>query len=114
MQKLSEMTGLTKPEGSTVGICIFFYAITLVLIELMPLKRARVYFSGQDVSQMINEKIRLENVSKKFGDTQALSNVSYYVNEERLALLGHNGAGKSTTFGLLSSQLTADSGEVYL
>jgi ABC-type multidrug transport system ATPase subunit len=40
--------------------------------------------------------------------------VSYYASEERLALLGHNGAGKSTTFGLLSSQLTADSGEVFL
>lgn len=74
------MTGLTKPEGSTVGICIVFYAITLVLIELMPFKRARAYFSGQDGEQTINEKIRLENVSKKFGDTQALSNVSYYVN----------------------------------
>lgn len=74
------MTGLTKPEGSTVGICIVFYAITLILVELMPLKRAMAYFSGQNGEQVINEKIRLENVSKKFGDTQALSNVSYYAN----------------------------------
>jgi ABC-type multidrug transport system ATPase subunit len=31
-----------------------------------------------------------------------------------LALLGHNGAGKSTTFGLLSAQLNASEGKVYL
>lgn len=74
------MTGLTKPEGSTVGICIVFYVVTLILVELMPLKRAMAYFNGQNGEQVINEKIRLENVSKKFGDTQALSNVSYYAN----------------------------------
>jgi ABC-type multidrug transport system ATPase subunit len=43
-----------------------------------------------------------------------LKNVSYEAAEERLALLGHNGAGKSTTFGLLSAQLNADSGQLYL
>jgi ABC-type multidrug transport system ATPase subunit len=37
-----------------------------------------------------------------------MNNVSYTVDEERLALLGHNGAGKSTTFGLLSAQLHQD------
>jgi ABC-type multidrug transport system ATPase subunit len=31
-----------------------------------------------------------------------------------MALLGHNGAGKSTIFGLMSAQLTADSGDVFL
>ena len=55
---------------------------------------------------VILESIKLDNISKKYGDIQALENVSYSANEERLALLGHNGAGKSTTFGMLSAQLT--------
>jgi ABC-type multidrug transport system ATPase subunit len=54
------------------------------------------------------------NVSKSYGSTKALEDVSYSVNEERLALLGHNGAGKSTTFGLLSAQLLQDQGHLYL
>lgn len=58
--------------------------------------------------------IRLVNISKDYGKTRALKDVSYEVNEERLALLGHNGAGKSTTFGLLSAQLNPDSGSLYV
>jgi ABC-type multidrug transport system ATPase subunit len=60
------------------------------------------------------ETVKLEMVCKNYGDIEALKEVTYAVNEERLALLGHNGAGKSTTFGLLSGQLTADSGQVFL
>lgn len=47
---------------------------------------------------------------KQYDDIQALKNVNYYVNNERLALLGHNGAGKSTTFGLLSGQINPTCG----
>ena len=60
------------------------------------------------------EYIRLENVGKKYGNTEALRNVSYKIGGERVALLGHNGAGKSTTFGLLSAQLDPSEGKVFL
>jgi ABC-type multidrug transport system ATPase subunit len=56
----------------------------------------------------------LQNVYKNYSNVQALNNVSYKINNERVALLGHNGAGKSTTFGLLSAQLNASSGTIYL
>lgn len=51
------------------------------------------------------ENIKLENVCKRYGNIEALRNINYKIGGERVALLGHNGAGKSTTFGLLSGQL---------
>ena len=40
--------------------------------------------------------------------------MSYKIHEESVAILGHNGAGKSTTFGLLSAQLHPHLGELFL
>ena len=57
--------------------------------------------------------ISIRNVSKRFGATQALSNVSFEINtHEVLALLGANGAGKSTIIKILAKIYTADSGEI--
>lgn len=55
--------------------------------------------------------IRVENLSRRFGTVQALSDVSFEVADRRITgLLGHNGAGKSTTLRILSTVLRADSG----
>ena len=56
----------------------------------------------------------MNNVSKVYGSLTAIDNVSYSVNEERVALLGHNGAGKSTTFSLLTLQAQPTSGVYYI
>tara|TARA_B100000767_G_C19736283_1_gene524091 strand:- start:1277 stop:1525 length:249 start_codon:yes stop_codon:yes gene_type:complete len=46
--------------------------------------------------------IKIRNLSKKFDDLMALSNLSFDVKEgEILCLLGANGAGKSTTINIL-------------
>ena len=48
--------------------------------------------------------IRVEGLSKKFGAVQALSDVSFEAQDGRITgLLGHNGAGKSTTLRILST-----------
>jgi sodium transport system ATP-binding protein len=55
--------------------------------------------------------IRVEGLSKKFGAVQALSDASFEAQDGRITgLLGHNGAGKSTTLRILSTVLRADSG----
>lgn len=55
--------------------------------------------------------IRVEDLSRRFGAVQALSNVSFEVGDARITgLLGHNGAGKSTTLRILSTVLRADAG----
>ncbi|MGY8769110.1 MAG: sugar ABC transporter ATP-binding protein [Pirellulales bacterium] len=57
----------------------------------------------------------MENISKRFGATQALSNVSLKaVAGEVLALIGENGAGKSTMMKILSGAILPDSGKMQL
>ncbi len=57
--------------------------------------------------------IALHGVSKRFGSTQALNQLELEVAAgEVYALLGANGAGKSTTLNLLLGFLRADGGEV--
>src|SRR4026207_2084507 len=55
--------------------------------------------------------IRVERLSKKFGAVQALGDVSFEAHDGRITgLLGHNGAGKSTTLRILSTVLRPDAG----
>lgn len=55
--------------------------------------------------------IRAEGLKKRFGTVQALTDVSFQAADGRITgLLGHNGAGKSTTLRILSTVLRADEG----
>jgi len=59
--------------------------------------------------------LKVENVSKSFGEIKALSNVSFEVKKGQItALLGENGAGKSTLLRVLSGFFEADEGEIRL
>ena len=57
--------------------------------------------------------IEIRNVSKRFGGTQALNDVTLTFGENRIyGLLGNNGAGKSTLMNILSGRMESDSGSV--
>ena len=57
--------------------------------------------------------IEMENVSKRFGGVCALDNVTLKVRRGEIhALVGENGAGKSTTINLIMNSLKKDSGEI--
>lgn len=59
--------------------------------------------------------IQTENLTKKFGDTLAVDNVSINVREgEIYGFLGLNGAGKTTTIRLLLGMIKSDSGTISL
>ena len=58
--------------------------------------------------------LQVNNVSKHYGITPVLTNISFHMNErERIGLVGVNGAGKSTLLKIISGELTADSGMIY-
>jgi len=57
--------------------------------------------------------LRVEKLSKAYGDLLALNRVSFQVRKgEIFAYLGPNGAGKTTTVNILSGLLKRDKGEV--
>jgi len=54
-------------------------------------------------------------ISKRFGNTQALSGVDFILQKGEVhALLGENGAGKSTLINILAGELAPDAGEVFV
>lgn len=57
--------------------------------------------------------IKIERLSKSFGDVKAVQDLSFRVKEgELFAFLGINGAGKSTTINIMCGQLSKDKGNV--
>jgi ABC-2 type transport system ATP-binding protein len=59
--------------------------------------------------------IRVEGLKKRFGEIQAVQDVSFEVNPgEIVSLLGPNGAGKSTTLSLLACLLRPDGGDAWI
>ena len=61
----------------------------------------------------MHDIIRIDHLSKRFGEVQAVQDLSFRVKEgELFAFLGVNGAGKSTTINILCGQLAKDGGSV--
>src|SRR5579862_5106791 len=59
--------------------------------------------------------IRLEHLGKSFRGRRALDDLSLEIPAgEIFGLLGHNGAGKSTTFGLMLGQIRPTNGEAFI
>ena len=62
-----------------------------------------------------HDTLRVDSLSKRYGDVCALDNVSMSVAPgELVVLLGPSGAGKSTLFRCLTGLIRPDSGEVRL
>lgn len=58
--------------------------------------------------------LQVEQLSKRFGGVQAVSQVSFEVKTgEILGLIGPNGAGKTTLFNLISGTLRPDEGQIF-
>ncbi len=57
--------------------------------------------------------LQVKNLTKKFGELEALRNVSFEVKEkECLGIIGPNGAGKTTLFNILSGFMKPTSGTI--
>jgi len=59
--------------------------------------------------------VKIEGLTKKFGDVIAVDNISLEIEKgEIYGLLGPNGAGKSTVINILSSLLQMDKGKIHI
>jgi ATP-binding cassette subfamily F protein 3 len=57
--------------------------------------------------------LQLSGISKSYGATPVLTNISFHVLErERIGIVGVNGAGKSTLLAIIAGELTPDAGTV--
>jgi simple sugar transport system ATP-binding protein len=63
---------------------------------------------------MEDYRLELRNVSKSFGEVQALENINFHLGRnEIVGLLGDNGAGKSTLIKIITGYYQPTSGEIY-
>ena len=59
--------------------------------------------------------IEISHLSKSFGEVKAVQDLSFCVKKgELFAILGINGAGKSTTINIMCGQLSKDSGSIVI
>ena len=59
--------------------------------------------------------LKIQNISKSFGDLKAVDKFNGELFENEIfCLLGHNGAGKSTTINMISGILDPDVGDIFL
>lgn len=62
----------------------------------------------------MNKILKVKNLTKYYGDTLGVKNVSFELNEgEIFGFIGPNGAGKSTTIRSILNLINKTSGEVY-
>ena len=56
--------------------------------------------------------IKIENISKSYGEIKALNNISLDIKKNEIfGFIGPDGAGKTTLFRILTSLLLADEGD---
>ncbi|MEG2512559.1 MAG: ABC-F family ATP-binding cassette domain-containing protein [Acetivibrio sp.] len=83
-------------------------------IEIMDkplLSEAEMHFHLEPSILSGNDVLTVESLSKSFGETSLFSNISFDIKrEEKVAIIGNNGTGKTTILKILNHLLPADSG----
>jgi simple sugar transport system ATP-binding protein len=72
------------------------------------------FMPGEQGDRVMDYILEMRNISKSFGEVQALYEVDFTLpHNEVVGLLGDNGAGKSTLIKIVTGYYQPDSGEVY-
>jgi ATP-binding cassette subfamily F protein 3 len=83
-------------------------------VELVK-ERGTVHFRFPEVERSGRDVVRLQGISKRFGETVVYQGLEATVERgQRVAVIGANGAGKTTLLKLIAGELEPDSGEVVL
>ncbi|MBS4201746.1 ABC-F type ribosomal protection protein [Bacillus sp. FJAT-49732] len=79
------------------------------------LNRKKMNLEMESTARSGNDVMTLQNVSKMFGEKLLFKNVNMNIAyQERVAIVGENGTGKSTLIKMMIQQLHPDEGEVRL
>lgn len=77
------------------------------------LKRRKMNLDMEAAYRSGNDVVVMRDVSKSFGETLLFSHVAMNVNyQQRVAIIGGNGTGKSTLIKLMLQQIKPDQGEI--
>jgi len=69
-----------------------------------------IFKMGRDIG---NEVLDVENIEKSYGDQNVLQGISFKVEKgDKIALIGHNGVGKTTLCNILMEQLDKNAGSI--
>ena len=70
-------------------------------------------FSPKSTNNRMQKIIESSGISKNFGSTKALSDISFTVNEsEVFGFIGPDGAGKTTLFRIITTLMLPHEGEI--
>ena len=59
--------------------------------------------------------LAVNHIEKSYGIDTILENITFHIEErEKTAIVGVNGAGKTTLFRILTGEISADGGDVFL
>ena len=84
-------------------------------LVILPEGTKKVHFSFPEPPRTGDEVVRLEGVSKSFGENHVYSGVDLTLYRgDHVVLVGPNGAGKSTLMKLMNGRLSPDAGTVSL
>lgn len=99
---------LTQVQNAEAGSKEYF--------EIMELKSTENFREEKSIRKIENPNIELKNVSFQYEESgSVLNDVSFKINSgEKVALVGHSGAGKSTIVNLILKLYNPTSGEIYI
>jgi len=70
-----------------------------------------IWLLGGDIMNLL----RINNLNKTFGGNVLFENISLEINKnEKVALIGRNGVGKTTLVKMILNEITPDSGEIFI
>src|SRR4030065_455676 len=76
--------------------------------------RTRRVIQYPNGDNLMEYRVELKNVSKSFGEVQALEDINFQLgHNEIVGLLGDNGAGKSTLIKIITGYYQPTSGEIF-
>lgn len=85
------------------------------VIDKPIVEQAEMHFRLEPSVQSGNDVLTVEDLSKSFGQNHLFSNISFDIKrEEKVAIIGNNGTGKTTILKIINELIPADTGRITL